>query len=255
MPQTWGFLTNHALVLVYVVRHNGATVREIAGGVGVTERATLAILRQLSDDGIVDRRRDGRRTTYTVNFERMAAYRRIGTIALTPREFVDGMIRALLAISGYHGRNGAAADAQVLDSGALDPQVGTWGFFTNHALLLLSISMDNGSTVRDMAQAVGVTERAVVAILNQLEDEKIILRRKQGRRNSYAIDFDELHAFPRWSPGEWPLPPELVDMAVSGLRALAARSATDGAGHEDATVVPLNRVEGGRSRETAMSRR
>ena len=240
MAQTWGFLTNHALVLVYVVRHNGATVREIAGGVGVTERATLAILRQLSDEGIVDRRRDGRRTTYTVNFERMAAYRRVGTISLTPREFVDGMIRALLAISGYHGGNGAGPAADLPDSGALDPKVGTWGFFTNHALLLLSISMDNGSTVRDMAQAVGVTERAVVAILNQLEDENIIVRRKQGRRNSYAIDFEELHAFPRWSPGEWPLPPELVDMAVRGLRALAARSVSGGAVREDVPPRPAH---------------
>ena len=50
MAQTWGFLTNHALVLVYAVRHAGATVREISAGVGVTERATLAILRQLSSD-------------------------------------------------------------------------------------------------------------------------------------------------------------------------------------------------------------
>ena len=43
----WGFLTNHALVLIFVVRHPGATVREISAGVGVTERATLEILRQL----------------------------------------------------------------------------------------------------------------------------------------------------------------------------------------------------------------
>jgi DNA-binding MarR family transcriptional regulator len=225
MAQTWGFLTNHALVLVYVVRHSGATVREIAAGVGVTERATLAILRQLSEEGIVERRREGRRTTYSVNFEQMAAYRRVGTVSLTPREFVDGLIKTLLAISNYHGPAGReVADPDALDSGALSPKVGTWGFFTNHALLLLSISMDNTSTVREMAQGVGVTERAVVAILNQLEDDKIILRQKQGRRNSYEIDFEALHAFKRWSPGDWPLPPQLVDVAVQGLRSLAMRS-------------------------------
>ncbi len=225
MAQTWGFLTNHALVLVYVVRHSGATVREISAGVGVTERATLAILRQLSDEGIVERRREGRRTTYSVNFEQMAAYRREGTVSLTPREFVDGLIKTLLAISNYHGPAGReTADPEALDSGALSPKVGTWGFFTNHALLLLSISMDNTSTVREMAQGVGVTERAVVAILNQLEDDKIILRQKQGRRNSYEIDFEALHAFKRWSPGDWPLPPQLVDVAVQGLRSLAMRS-------------------------------
>ena len=176
MTQNWGFLTNHALVLVYVVRHAGATVREIAAGVGVTQRATLAILRQLSDEGIVERSRDGRRTTYTVNFERMAAYRRAGTIALTPRAFVDGLIKTLLAISNYHGGNGAKATAELPDSGALDPTVGTWGFFTNHALVLLAIAMDNRGTVRDIAQSVGVTERAIVAILNQLEADGIITR-------------------------------------------------------------------------------
>ena len=223
MTQTWGFLTNHALVLIFVVRHSGATVREISSGVGVTERATLAILRQLSDDGIVERTREGRRTTYAVNFERLAAYRREGTVSLTPREFVDGLIQTLLAISDYHAGNGTRESAE-LDSGALSPRMGTWGFFTNHALLLLSIAMDYSSTVREMAASVGVTERAVVAILNQLEDESIVVRQRQGRRNSYQIDFEALRSFPRWSPGEWQIPSQLVDVAVQGLRALAMRS-------------------------------
>jgi len=221
MTQTWGFLTNHALVLIYVVRHNGATVREISSGVGVTERATLAILRQLGDEGIVERSRDGRRNTYAVNFDKLAAYRREGTASLTPREFVDAMIKTLLAISNYHGGDANGLTPELLDSGAQDPRMGTWGFFTNHALLLLSIAMESGSTVREMAAGVGVTERAVVAILNQLEHDRIIVRHRQGRRNTYSIDFDALHAFKRWSPGDWPLPPQLVDMAVAGLRALS----------------------------------
>ncbi len=218
----WGFLTNHALVLIYVVRHSGATVREISAGVGVTERATLDILRQLGDDGIVQRHREGRRNTYSVDFDALAAYRRAGTVPLTPRVFVDGLIETLLTISDYHGNSGRAREP--LDSGALDPRIGTWGFFTNHALMLLSIAIDPGSTVREMAAAVGVTDRAVVAILNQLEDEAIIKRQKQGRRNTYVIDFGALQAFPRWSPGEWQLPPPLVDVAVKGLKALARRS-------------------------------
>ena len=220
--QRWGFLTNHALALIYVVRHSGATVREIAAGVGVTERATLEILRILSEDGIVERHREGRRNTYSVDFEVMAAYRRQGTVALTPREFVDGLIKTLLAISDYHGVGGPRPEAP--DSGALEPKIGTWGFFTNHALMLLSIVMEPESTVREMALSVGVTERAVVAILNQLEDEGIVQRQKQGRRNTYLVDFRALHAFPRWSPGDWPLPPQLVDVAVKGLEVLASRS-------------------------------
>lgn len=222
---TWGFLTNHALVLIYVVRHNDSTVREISSGVGVTERATLAILRQLSDEGIVMRHRDGRRNTYAVNFEVMAAYRREGTVSITPRLFVDGLIQTLLAISDYHGgTSNGAANGAAPDTGALEPRIGTWGFFTNHALLLLSVAMDPQSTVRELAVSVGVTERAVVAILNQLEDEGVVLRNKQGRRNTYTIDFDALKSFPRWSPGEWQLPPQLVDVAVSGLRLLVTQA-------------------------------
>jgi DNA-binding MarR family transcriptional regulator len=220
--QTWGFLTNHALVLIYVIRHPDSTVREISAGVEITDRATLSILRQLSDDGIMDRHRDGRRNTYAVNFDRLAAYRRTGTVSLTPRLFVDGLIQTLLNIAQYHGMAPSAngkASAE-LDSGSLDPMLGNWGFFTNHALLLLAIAMDSQSTVREMAASVGITERAVVAILNQLEDGGIIVRERQGRRNSYRIDLEALRRFPRWSPGSWEFPPQLIEVAVGGLRTL-----------------------------------
>ena len=222
--QRWGFLTNHALVLIYVVRHPGATVREISAGVGVTERATLEILRQLESELIVERGRAGRRNTYTVNFDRMAAYRREGTVQLTPREFVDGLIGALLAISNYERSENGATPIEAPDSGALDPTTGDWGFFTNHALLLLAIVLESGATVREMALSMGVTERAVVAILNQLEEEGIVVREKLGRRNSYTVDLVALRNFPRWSPGEWELPPQLVDIAVSGIGALIQRN-------------------------------
>lgn len=228
MPRNWGFLTNHALVLVYVVSHPQATVREISEGVGVTERATLAILRQLGDEGIVDRSRNGRRNVYAVNFERMSAYRREGTVALTPREFVDSLIGALLDL--HEADDGAGPRTAAPDSGALDPRLGSWGFLTNHALLLLSLSFDSRSTVRELASSIGVTERAVVAILNQLEDEGIIARRREGRRNVYAIKFDALGSFPRWSLGSWRVPQPLVDAAVSGLRTLSSARATSLAG-------------------------
>jgi hypothetical protein len=156
----------------------------------------------------------------------MAAYRREGTVALTPRVFVDGLIQTLLSLSDYHApgsNNGSSSSAP--DSGALEPRIGTWGFFTNHALLLLSIAMDPQSTVRELAVSVGVTERAVVAILNQLEHEGVVIRNKQGRRNTYTIDFDALRGFPRWSPGDWELPSQLVDVAVIGLRRLVDASA------------------------------
>jgi len=232
MTQSWGFLTNHALVLVYVVRNSESTVRDISEGVGVTERAALAILRVLDDEGIVNRHKEGRRNTYSVNFEQLAAYRREGTASLTPREFIDGLIKTLLAISDYKGPSTNGHASEMIDSGALEPRMGQWGLFTNHALILLAIAFDSTSTVRELATSVGITERAVVAILNQLEDEGIIVRHREGRRNSYVIDFESLRTFPRWSLGDWRLPDPLIDMATNGLRELAARTGSQP--HDDA---------------------
>ena len=119
-----------------------------------------------------------------MNFENMAAYRRAGTVSLTPRVFVDGLIQVLLDFSHYeaNGANGGAP--AVVDSASMEPRIGSWGFFTNHALLLLSITMDSTATVREMAMGVGVTERAVVAILNQLEEDGIIIRHYAGDRRN-----------------------------------------------------------------------
>jgi DNA-binding Lrp family transcriptional regulator len=225
MAQTWGLLTNHALVLIYVTKHSASTVRAISEGVGVTERATLSILRELDAGGIVGRRREGRRNTYSVAFDRLAAYRRQGTVALTPREFVDGLIGTLLSVSD-DARDDEGVFRALPDSGAQEPRLGTWGFFTNHALLLLSIAIDHSATVREMAMSVGITERAVVAIAQQLEEDGIIVRRRIGRRNEYEIDFDALRQFPRWSPEEWKIPDELIDVAVKGLELLVMRSAS-----------------------------
>jgi len=93
----WGFLTTHALSLIYVTQHPHSTVREIAGAVGVTERATHAVLGDLREAGIIDRQRNGRRNSYDVNFERLARFRREGTApGLVPEDFVSFLMAALL---------------------------------------------------------------------------------------------------------------------------------------------------------------
>lgn len=66
MPK-WGFLTNHALVLIHVFEHPRSTLREISQAVGITERAALSILRQMEEEDIVQRTKEGRRNRYTVN--------------------------------------------------------------------------------------------------------------------------------------------------------------------------------------------
>lgn len=221
MTQSWGFITNHALVMIFVVCHPESTVREISAGVGVTERATLAILRELDDDGIVVRHRDGRRNTYTVNFPALAAYRREGAASRTPPEFVDALVRMLAELNEGHAEGTARS---LPDTSKITPRMGTWGFFTNHLLTLLEIANGNSTTVREMAVRANMTERAVVTILKQLHDQGIIIKNREGRRNSYDIDVEAFRNFPRWSPGTWNVPPQLVGIAVQGLRFLVERT-------------------------------
>jgi len=63
----WGFLTNHALVIMRVFEHPRSTLREISQSVGITERAALSILRQMEEEDLVQRAKEGRRNRYTVN--------------------------------------------------------------------------------------------------------------------------------------------------------------------------------------------
>jgi predicted transcriptional regulator len=69
-PRTWTLLTNHGHVLVHVHRNPDARIRDIAAAVGITERATLNILRDLEEGGYLQRVPRGRRTHYEVNTSR-----------------------------------------------------------------------------------------------------------------------------------------------------------------------------------------
>ena len=65
---------------------------------------------------------------------------------------------------------------------------GTWAFLTNHAHVLLCIARDPDSRARDIAEHVGITERASQRILADLIAEGYVKRAKTGRRNSYKIN-------------------------------------------------------------------
>ena len=62
----WTFLSNHAHVLVCIDRDPTIRTRDIAAAVGITERATQAIVSDLVESGYVSREREGRRNRYTV---------------------------------------------------------------------------------------------------------------------------------------------------------------------------------------------
>ena len=64
----------------------------------------------------------------------------------------------------------------------------TWGFLTNHALVLLCIARDPGARLRDIAASVGITERSVFGIVSDLAAAGYIVKEKGGRRNRYRIE-------------------------------------------------------------------
>lgn len=63
-----------------------------------------------------------------------------------------------------------------------------WTFITNHGLVLSYISHNSRHTAREIANAIGVTERTTHKIISDLEVEGYIERRKVGRRNIYRVD-------------------------------------------------------------------
>lgn len=64
----------------------------------------------------------------------------------------------------------------------------TWTFLTNHGHVLIYIGGHPDSTGLEIAQAVGITERAVRKIVAELQAEGYSEPEKVGRRNRYRIN-------------------------------------------------------------------
>ncbi len=67
-----------------------------------------------------------------------------------------------------------------------------WTFLTNHAHVLLCIARDPAIRLRDVAQSVGITERATQRIVADLVFAGYLERARVGRRNHYEVN-GELH--------------------------------------------------------------
>ena len=65
--KTWRFLSNHTQVLLCIQRDPDIRFRDIAGMVGITERAAQRIVADLIESGYVESERIGRRNHYHVN--------------------------------------------------------------------------------------------------------------------------------------------------------------------------------------------
>jgi hypothetical protein len=64
--ESWNFLTNHAQALLCIARDPGVRLRDIAAGLGITERSAHAIVTDLATAGYVVKHKDGRRNRYQI---------------------------------------------------------------------------------------------------------------------------------------------------------------------------------------------
>ena len=63
----WTFVTNHGLILNYLLHNPTSTAREITSHVGITERTTQKIISDLKIAGYLACRKNGRRNVYQID--------------------------------------------------------------------------------------------------------------------------------------------------------------------------------------------
>ena len=63
-----------------------------------------------------------------------------------------------------------------------------WRFVTNHTQVLLCIADESDVRLRDVAETVGITERAAQRIVADLVEAGYVTRERVGRRNRYVIN-------------------------------------------------------------------
>jgi len=63
-----------------------------------------------------------------------------------------------------------------------------WTFVTSHTQVLLCLARDPNVRLRDVAETVGITERAAQRILGDLVEAGYVERERIGRRNHYTVN-------------------------------------------------------------------
>jgi DNA-binding MarR family transcriptional regulator len=65
----------------------------------------------------------------------------------------------------------------------------SWSFLTSHAQVLICLAGDPDIRLRDLGDAVGITERAAHRIVTDLVSAGYVSRTRNGRRNRYAVRY------------------------------------------------------------------
>ena len=73
-----------------------------------------------------------------------------------------------------------------------DESGGSWTLLTGHGHVLVEIARSPTARIRDIAAAVGLTERTVQVIVADLEAADYLTRSRNGRRTQYTVNRDNL---------------------------------------------------------------
>ena len=66
----------------------------------------------------------------------------------------------------------------------------SWSFLTNHAQVLICLAQNPDIRLREIGDAVGITERAAQRIVGDLTAAGYVSRARNGRRNRYTVHLD-----------------------------------------------------------------
>ncbi len=67
----------------------------------------------------------------------------------------------------------------------------SWTFLTNHGHVLVCIAHNSDVRIAEIADLVGIGERAAHRIVCDLVQGGYVVRKKDGRRNTYAVNYDQ----------------------------------------------------------------
>ena len=81
-------------------------------------------------------------------------------------------------------------------SPAQSPDAPRWTFLTHHARVLLEIARDPEIRLREIAIGIGITERTVQTIVNDLDEAGYLTRERVGRHNRYQLNTDKHFRYP-----------------------------------------------------------
>lgn len=67
----------------------------------------------------------------------------------------------------------------------------SWAFLSNHGNMIVYIDEHPNARLREIAAAIGITERATHKLVSELVEAGYLTRERVGRRNQYTVNPDK----------------------------------------------------------------